>query len=165
MQIIPRIIFGLIILGINLLITDLFPKTSFFSEYETDLKVLIPFLCLLFLQPFLELFNPFICKIKQVEKEENEDGTIDVDHAFKYSGREPLTIQITKVITHKYTVSSKILSLNKNFDTPEELVHFLTREHPFEIIKFHLIPKNENIDDKVIIYYKLNNLNKKIIIK
>ena len=111
MQIIIRLIFGLLILGINFIIVDIFPNTPFFSRYETDLKVLIPFLALLFLQPFIDLFNPLLCSIIQIRKERNEDETIDIEHEITYKGRESLKLRILSISTKNFNVSCT----NKSF--------------------------------------------------
>lgn len=165
MDIIIRLIFALLILGINLMITDLFPNTPFFSRYETDLRVFIPFLALLFLQPFIDIFNPFLCSINQIGKEKNDDETIDFEHELFYKGKEPLKVRIIGINTKNYNVSCKIWKTGENYDTPEQLIHYLCKENPILKITFHVVPKDNVREKDFIVIYKLNNIIKKIKIK
>jgi hypothetical protein len=160
-QIFIRLFFALIILGINLLIIT--PQVPIFSNYEIDLRVLIPFLGLLFLDPFISLFNPFFCSIKQLKKINNENESIII-HQIEYRGKDSLNVTV-EIHSTSYDIECTKGELNEMF-IPENTRILITREKPTEILTFKLKQKESILEmvteKKATIKYKKNYLTQKI---
>lgn len=161
-QILIRLAFALIILLINLLIID--SKITIFTNYEIDLKILIPFLALLFLEPFINIFNPFFCSIKQ-QTSISEPNALTIKHRIEYVGKEPLSVGV-KVQSSVYDI--ECIKGQKMF-IPEHTSMILSKEKPSEFITF-LLKRRENVVEssggiKATIIYRKGYLNQKIHVK
>jgi hypothetical protein len=161
-QIFIRLLFGAIVLGANILIIS--PQVLLLSKYTIDLSVLIPFLALLFLEPFVFLFNPWFCSIKHLNKIVNDDGSADINHKIEYAGNSSIKVRIKSVLSTNYNISCQI---EERAQTPEQVEAILSKEKQDLLIRFHLVPTSAMTEsqNKVMVIYKIGCLTKKIKLK
>lgn len=169
-QIIIRSIFGVIILLLNILII-LFvgnPKIPLFENYEIDLRVLVPFLGLLFLEPFVNLFNPLFCSVKIQNSTNESDDESTVIHKIEYRGKDPLCIKIIVISSH-FDVECLKGEHNQEMFIPNHTKIYLSKDKPYEMLTFRLKRKESNISaiigKKATIKYKKDYLTQKVIIR
>jgi hypothetical protein len=164
-QILIRLLFGLFVFVINLIIIN--PQITIFSNYNIDLRVLIPFLALLFLDPFINLFNPFFCSIKH-QKLTSEPDELTITHDIEYNGKEPLNVSI-QVHSTTYDIECKKGKDKKEMFIPEHTKIYLSKEKPNETLTFYLKRKDDlsenTIEKKATIKYRKGYLTQKIHIK
>jgi hypothetical protein len=96
MEILIKVSFIIFVLLINLIAIDLLPRISFLSRYETNIKVLVPFICLVFFDYYHSLFNSYLIKIIDNEVKQKEDDFI-FPFEIVYKGRGILSFSITEI--------------------------------------------------------------------
>ena len=138
----PRIIFGFIILIINLLIINFFQKIELFSQYEIELKILIPFLSLLFLEPIIDYFQVFNLYVEHTGNENSENPVLCYN--IHYTGKNSASFKV-KIPKLDHNVS---FSINKNEEeiNPEDLLIKLSPQNPNIQLRYKILPPYKNIE-------------------
>jgi hypothetical protein len=155
-----RIIFVVIIVMINILVIT--KPIQVLSNYDIDIDILISLILIVFLEPFIAIFDPYrVAIIKESESElvitDKHGGNKVIEYSISYSGKGNINVKLDTNL--RGSISCEVegqgeKSINKVFFT-------LSNNNPCAKIKLYCPCTIDKKTDRTYVYFLINRKIKK----